>query len=61
MTFSHKNKFQIITILVSVFLLSFAVVSASSVVRTGETVSIAEDQVVSGDLYAAGGLSRFRV
>lgn len=55
MTFSHKNKFQIITILVSVFLLSFAVVSASSVVRTGETVSIAEDQVVSGDLYAAGG------
>lgn len=55
MTFPLKNKFQILTALISLFLLSCVAVSASSVIRTGETVSIAEEQVVSGDLYAAGG------
>lgn len=42
--------------LLAVLMLGFAsVAQASSVVRTGDSVSIFEDQVINGDLYSAAG------
>ncbi len=42
-------------LLVAFLLVSFSVAEASSVIRTGETVSIAEDQFIEGDFYSAAG------
>jgi len=56
MTYSLKNALRYITVC-TVCLLVFGVqsASASSVVRTGDTVSIAEDKLIEGDFYSATG------
>ncbi len=46
---------QKITIIAFVAVLIPFSVSASTILRTGETVSVADDQIVAGDFYASGG------
>lgn len=41
--------------LIALFLVSTIVVSANTIVRSGEIVSISEDQVIDGDFYGAAG------
>jgi len=55
---TNLNIYRYLTGVVSVtflFLLMSQTALASTVVRSGETVSVAEDQSVAGDLYAAAG------
>ncbi|MCA9360507.1 hypothetical protein KC730_01290 [Candidatus Kaiserbacteria bacterium] len=49
------NITQILTLSFILFLFIVSFASANTVVRSGETVSIAEDQTVEGDVYAAAG------
>jgi cytoskeletal protein CcmA (bactofilin family) len=49
-----KN-FHIVGAVAVLFLLIFSTADARTVVRSGDTVSIAEEQVVQGDLYIAAG------
>ena len=46
---------QKITVGAFIFIVIPITASAATVLRTGETVSVANDQVVSGDFYATGG------
>jgi hypothetical protein len=43
-------------VVLALLLLTPALAFASTVIRTGDTVSIGQDQVIEGDLYAAGNI-----
>jgi cytoskeletal protein CcmA (bactofilin family) len=49
------NSFYIASILVVLFLVLISTTEASSVIRSGDTVSISENQVIEGDFYSAAG------
>lgn len=52
----HKTKIlTAILVAFTLFATAISIVSANTVVRTGEKVSLSEDQTVEGDFYAAGG------
>jgi cytoskeletal protein CcmA (bactofilin family) len=57
MTFTKSIKLNILfaVLVLSVFIFSALIVSANTVVRSGDVVSIAEDQVIDGDFYGAAG------
>lgn len=46
----------LVVLTIGIFLVSFAYTEARTVVRTGEQVSIADDQLIEGDLYAAANI-----
>jgi len=56
MSYSLKNVLGYICFAaLALFVTSTQIVQASSVIRTGDTVSIAGDQVITGDFYSATG------
>jgi cytoskeletal protein CcmA (bactofilin family) len=55
MTYSIKQLTGILFAIISLLAMSTQVVSANSVIRTGDTVSIAGDQLIEGDFYSATG------
>lgn len=54
--FTHKL-FQGSALLTALFVVSVSVAYASTVVRSGETVSVAEDQLIEGNFYSAAGIA----
>lgn len=54
-TLSLRSITVVLFVATLLFLQSVSLVSASTVVRSGEAVSIAEDQVIDGDFYSAAG------
>jgi cytoskeletal protein CcmA (bactofilin family) len=55
MTYSIKQLTGILFAIISLLAMSTQFVSANSVIRTGDTVSIAGDQLIEGDFYSATG------
>jgi cytoskeletal protein CcmA (bactofilin family) len=60
MTYSAKRNFvYLVASLVCLLWLGAPSVDASSVIRTGDTLSISEDQLIEGDFYSATGKMNF--
>ena len=55
MTYSIKKLTGILFAIISLLAVSTQLVSANSVIRTGDTVSVAGDQLIEGDFYSATG------
>ncbi len=51
----HSNWYIVVALTLFVFCLSVMMADARTVVRSGETVSVAGEQVVEGDFYSAAG------